>query len=253
MASHILISIDQWNKWPRHRSILVAALSAVAILGGGDRSPVMLIASYAIVRFIYRCSGKGISIRQWITVSVGIYFLALFISLVPAWRAGLVGNEWNGKSFAEITSRNIRNPIGGLAEYGAVDTLDGMVLVEGIVERMGDNYSWIRLTDAVLLFIPSQIWDSKPRTVWTEISQSVLGYGASGMFLSGAGYIDILFRSSAAQLLVWAAIGGLASLLLSAVSISRHVVLKEPSWFILSFGFGLVAMLSMSSMFLHLF
>lgn len=221
----VIVALEQRNRWPRWRVAAVAGFPLVVLFGAGDRSPFLLLGAYGVVKFTALAARGGVSVGHLLGFCLAVYVAALFIGTVPAWRAQIIGNDYRHQSTLGVLTSNARDPFGSLAEQGSVDTLDGMVLVNSL--SPGDrSYSWLRVTDTVTLFVPSQVWAGKPTPVSAEISRRKLGFGASGMFLSGPGYMSVLFRVSAVRALLWTSLGFGIALALARQRITTRGVLR---------------------------
>ena len=128
------------------------------------------------------------------------------------------------------------NPFGQLWEIGGLDTLDGLSLATK-VNPDAVGASWSDPAKAVLGFIPHQLWPDKPEWLGSTVTQYYTAFEAGGIFLSGPGYLLIVFRSKLGIALGFLLLGLMSEALFRRLRVvSIWTVLL--AYFLLRFSFG---------------
>lgn len=210
LAAAIAVSQRHWGSRLRLAS---TGLAVAMLLASGVRSPLLLIAIAALPRLISAIAASRFSVGRWLTLGVGAYGLFIVAAAISSWRGGIRAGR-NPDLLAELL-RHALNPSAALTSSG-IDTLDGLLLVQSVDTRQFDP-SMFDLLKVFTTFIPRQIYPDKPPLLSNMISQSVLDFGAAGMFLSGPGYLLVISGSVAAVIALFA-LGGLTYSLVGSLT-----------------------------------
>ncbi len=173
----------------------LAAVSAVATLAftvvTGTRTPLILLACAAVPRVVRWLTRRGARPQAYGAALLAMYCGAGLVIGVAQWRHSVTTGE--GVGLADSISAGMVNPIGGLAQQGGLDTVDGAVLSLN-VKRSDLGVSYFDPTKALTTLVPYQLWPDKPKFLGPEVSHYYTLFGGNaGIFLSGPGYGAIVY------------------------------------------------------------
>lgn len=210
LAAAIAVSQRHWGSRLR---LATTGIAVTMLLASGVRSPLLLIAIAALPRLVSAIAASRFSLGRWLALGAGAYGLFIVAAAISSWRGGIRAGR-TSDLLAELL-RHALNPGTALTSSG-IDTLDGLLLVQSVDTRQFDP-SMFDLLKVFTTFIPRQLYPDKPPLLSNMISQSVLDFGAAGMFLSGPGYLLVISGSVAAVIALFA-LGGLTFGLIGSVT-----------------------------------
>jgi hypothetical protein len=140
-----------------------------------------------------------------------LYLSAVLVVSFAQWRTEVV--QTGHGSFVQQLGRATENPFSPLAEKGSLDTLDGLVLA--IHANRGDvGATWTNPGMAIVGLIPYQLWPDKPADLGPTVSHYYTDFGGgAGIFLSGPGYLYLVFDGGVPVALGFLLFGALTSFL----------------------------------------
>ena len=208
-------------------------LVIVVLVPGGTRSPLLIVGMALLVRFLYQTAGVRVGPGTVVAAGIGLWVAATLLVGISDWRGNVRVGIQDSPSQALV--RAAPNPFNKLWE-GGLDTVDGLTLSTK-VNRQDVDASWTDPAKVVLGFIPHQVWPEKPEWLGVTVTQYYTNFEAGGIFLSGPGYLLIVFGTKIAV--------GLGFLLLGLGSEAIFGRLRRPSiwtallaYFLLRFFFG---------------
>jgi hypothetical protein len=189
--------------WTRNSWLAILAVTAAIGLTTGTRSPLVLVGAYFVVVTIRHLARRRHRTRTVIKAIAGAYVILTLISVISLWRGHLTHQGQAQQSLSSSIVKAAENPVASLPTFGNVNTLDGAIFVQIVHQEYGVRAGPSSWGDAVELFVPSQLWHNKPTPLSGTLSAQYLGFGASGMFLSGPGYAWLTLYGQIGALL-WA-------------------------------------------------
>ena len=192
LAISLAVVNRHWgSKW---LALLDAALVVLLVLPGGTRTPLLIIGMAVVVRFMHQLAWKPIRPRALLAAALGLWLAATLLVGISEWRGNIrVGLQ---SSLSGEIERAAQNPFDKLWQ-GGLDTVDGLTLSTKVNRRDVDA-SWTDPAKIILGFIPHQLWPGKPEWLGTTVTQYYTNFEAGGIFLSGPGYLLIIFGSTPA-------------------------------------------------------
>lgn len=198
------------------RSKWLAAVSTVGfvllLLQSTSRSPLLLVALAAVLRLL-----QMIALRRHVAVRVVGIGLLLYVGSsiavgLASWRADVAAG--GARPLASYVIQGADDPIAGLLGSG-LDTLDGMLLsIKVDPQRVGAT--WYDPVEAITSLVPYELWPSKPPDLAATVTHTYTDFGGeSGLFLSGPGYLYIIWGGPAGVALGFTAIGFVSERLLT--------------------------------------
>ncbi|HEY7152181.1 MAG TPA: hypothetical protein VH391_10910 [Solirubrobacterales bacterium] len=169
----------------------------------GIRTPLLIVAAAAGVRYVHSTANRQFGPRQILVIVLAIYVGAVMLVSLSAWRGQK--NTGGDLGLPEIIVLAAQDPFVHLQEQG-LDTVDGLILAT----KVDPQLAGATVTDPLKVvtgFIPHQIWPNKPPWLSAEVTQAYTNFGAGGIFLSGAGYTLIVFRTAAAVPILFLLLG----------------------------------------------
>jgi hypothetical protein len=193
----------------------------------------LLIACALAIRYLSKLRGRtAIRPRHVLPALALIWILLGLFSGMSEWRHGRITGD--AVSLNHALAAGMSEPLTGINQAG-LDTLDGLLLVPQ-VERDRVDASPVRLHSAFTQLIPSQLWQSKGTFVSEDVGRDYLGYGASGMFLSGLGYLQLIMGNRFAAIIALAGIAAAVELVI--LSARRSIWQALAFYFWVRFFFG---------------
>ena len=208
-ASAVLLLSCRHAFRPVTRWALVA-LSLGVTLTSGTRTPLIFVASYAATVALRRIGLQRTRLKTLAISVVGAYCVIILISGINIWRGQLI-NHSSKVSLPAALATAAANPIASLPSSGAVNTLDGAVFVRILHAERHVNASPANWSVAGALFVPSQLWPHKPQPLSAVLSNRYLGFGVSGIFLSGPGYTWLTGYGTPGSIVIWFLVGTLVA------------------------------------------
>jgi hypothetical protein len=175
-----------------------------AIIPSAVRSPLLLIACACVVRVLLYVAKSKTHLRTLLGMMLVAYVLASLFSALSVYRGELRNGKYVsiGSAFvSQLENAAVTEKVAGL------DTLDGLLL-SGKVQRKVVGVNYLEPTQALLGFIPSQIWPSKPDWLSVKIARDYLGWKVGGIFYSGQGWARLVFNGLLGML-VWFVVLGI--------------------------------------------
>jgi O-antigen/teichoic acid export membrane protein len=201
------VSIGILNRhWGSRNLALLSLLAFGLMVAIGLRTPLLIVAVALGVRYLYSGAARRIGLREALAMGLAVYILAIMVVSLSAWRGQRY--EANSMSLGAVMVKAAENPFVHLSQRGQVDSVDGLILST----KVDREYVGATASDPLKIitgFIPHQLWPEKPKWLSAEVSQGYTNFGASGagFFLSGPGYLIIVFGTAAAVPLVFLLLG----------------------------------------------
>ncbi len=188
LAVSIGILASHWRS--RVLPLISAGATALAVYWTGARTPLLIIGAAVMVRILIQYGVTRHSLRYVLAMSAAVYIGAVLLVGISSWRGLTI--QGLQPSIVEQVYLALPNPFGQLTNAG-LDTLDGMTLSMAInPDTVGA--SWTDPFKAVTNLIPSQLWPSKPEWLGAIVTHRFLNFGGgAGIFLSGPGYLFLVF------------------------------------------------------------
>jgi len=163
-----------------------------------------LIGAALMVRLLFAFARTTHPMRYVAAGAIAIYCGAVLFVGVSSWR-GLVISGQSPSFLSQIYLASL-DPFGQLTN-GGLDTLDGLTLAIAIDPgRIGAT--WTDPLKAITNLVPSQIWPSKPEWLGAVVTHYYLNFGGrAGIFLSGPGYLYLVFGGVFGMAMAFFAIG----------------------------------------------
>jgi len=177
-----------------------------------NRSPIILLGCYLLIRVAQRISAGRIGFRALVVGIVVAYALSVSVSVINLWRGSIIHHTQSTSVLSDI-EKVWTNPIGALPQNANLDTFNGAMFVT-LLEGSGITESAREWEVALTTYVPSEIWHSKPLPLSDTLSHDYLHYGNSGIFLSGAGFASITLGGLPEAGVLWFLVGILGSLVL---------------------------------------
>jgi hypothetical protein len=195
-SAPLAIAVGILNRHWGSRFLAAVSLGLMAFLiAEGIRTPLLIIAAAAGVRYLYSTRKRRFGLREIVVIALSIYVGSVMLVSLSAWRGQK--NTGGTLGLPEIVVLAAQDPFVHLQQQG-LDTVDGLILATKIDRKL----TGAKVTDplkTVTGFIPHQVWPSKPPWLSSQVTQLYTNFGASGgIFLSGPGYILIVFGTAAA-------------------------------------------------------
>lgn len=202
----------------RHwESRVLAALSGVGLLVYvtfvQSRSMLLCVGLAVAVRVILTFRRRRVHLGDVLLLLVLGYLATWFIVAFGQWRSAI---RYYGQSdFAYWLRESLPFPWQQLSSRGSLDTLDGLMLSIN-VDRTAVGASVLDPLKGIVNLVPSQLWAGKPEFLGPRITHQYTDFGGrSGIFLSGPGYLHVVFSGVVGMALASLALGLAASYLFS--------------------------------------
>jgi hypothetical protein len=203
-SAPLAIAVGILNRHWGSRFLAAVSLAVLAFLiAEGIRTPLLIIAAAAGVRYLYSTRTRRFGLREIVIIVLAIYVGSVMLVSLSAWRGQK--NTGGTLGLPEIVVLAAQDPFVHLQQQG-LDTVDGLILATKVDRKLAGA----KVTDplkSVTGFIPHQIWPSKPPWLSAEITQLYTNFGAGGIFLSGPGYTLIVFGTAAAVPILFLLLG----------------------------------------------
>jgi hypothetical protein len=194
-SAPLAIAVGILNKHWGSRILAAVSIGLMTFLIlEGIRTPLLIIAAAAGVRYLYSTRNRGFGLREIVVIALAIYVGSVMLVSLSAWRGQK--NTGGNLGLPEIVVLAAQDPFTHLQQQG-LDTVDGLILAT----KVNPKFAGAKPTDPLKVFtgfIPHQLWPSKPPWLSAQITQLYTNFGAGGIFLSGPGYILIVFGTAAA-------------------------------------------------------
>ena len=203
-SAPLAIAIGILNRHWGSRFLAAVSLGVLAFLiAEGIRTPLLIIAAAAGVRYLYSTRTRRFGLREIVVIVLAIYVGSVMLVSLSAWRGQK--NTGGTLGLPEIVVLAAQDPFVHLQQQG-LDTVDGLILATKVDRKLAGA----EVTDplkTVTGFIPHQIWPSKPPWLSAQITQLYTNFGAGGIFLSGPGYTLVVFGTAAAVPILFLLLG----------------------------------------------
>lgn len=191
-------------------AVAVSVCLLTFLVVSGTRSPLLLIFIALGLRFLAGLRTSRSTLRRSILACALVFVGATMLVSISAWRGDLIRGQQ--ASLVKSTEEAATDPFGKLSGAG-LDSLDGLVLAMHI-DPHSVNAQWDDPFKSITGFVPHQLWPSKPPWLSNRVAKVYLQYGASGMFLSGAGYTWLIWGGVAGSVIAFMLLGFGSSLFL---------------------------------------
>jgi hypothetical protein len=188
-ALPVAIAVSVANShWGSRTRVALSLFGLVLIVLMGVRSPLILIALAFVPRAFQLLRRSRYPLAIVAIAVIGANALIAVGTGINVWRGGI--RRGNGSSLPDAIMAAWLDPFGALSSAG-LDTIDGALFVHALPPGSvstgpGD------LLNAILYLIPRQIYPGKPELLSNILSERYLNFGTAGMFLSGAGYLELI-------------------------------------------------------------
>jgi hypothetical protein len=144
---------------------------------------------------------------------------ALFVVAFGQWRSAV--RAYGSSDFLPWLTAALPFPWQQLSSKGSLDTLDGLILSLH-VDRDLVGATVLDPLKGVVNLIPTQLWTGKPEFLGPRVTHYYTDFGGrSGIFLSGPGYLYIVFSGVVGMSLACLALGLASAYLLRRYRDSR--------------------------------
>lgn len=219
----------------RSKGAVAITLAFVALLTvSGNRSPLLLIFLALALRYLGRLDTPGRTARSMIAIAVAAYLGATMLVAISTWRGEVIRGQES--SLTRTAGEAIANPYVKLSGAG-LDSLDGLILAMRIDGRTV-GAKWTDPSKALTGFVPHQIWPAKPPWLSNTVARVHLRFGASGMFLSGAGYAWLIWGGAIGAIATFLLLGLGSSYVLAASRGAFGLGSLLAVYFLVRFAFG---------------
>jgi hypothetical protein len=205
----IIILMQDKRSFRRPIRYLLIVFCAGITLASYLRTPLLLVVCYIAILSAGAISRRHIKIRSLFTGAALAYVLLIALSVISIWRASKVRHL--AFSFSSTLSHIAVNPITSLPTAANVNTFDGAIFTQ-MLQAQGIHASPQNWLVALTTFVPSQLWPGKPTSLSIELSSRYLHFGASGMFLSGAGFSSMTLYGTVGAMAAWFIMASLSTL-----------------------------------------
>jgi hypothetical protein len=201
----------------RHwRSRLLAALSVAGLLTYltfvQSRSMLLFVGLAVVVRVLDAFRARKVRPRDALGLLALVYVATLFIVAFGQWRSAV--RAYGSSEFLPWLTAALPFPWQQLSSKGSLDTLDGLMLSLH-VDRDRVGASVLDPLKGVVNLVPSQLWPGKPEYLGPRVTHEYTDFGGrSGIFLSGPGYLHIVFYGLVGMTLACLVLGLLTAHLL---------------------------------------
>lgn len=209
----LAVSVLVFNRhFGRRRWVVASAVVVAYLVSAGVRSPLIPILIAYVVRVVMG-ERRPVGFR---TIALGLllsYVAMVGFAAMSQWR-GMYVQTGGHYSYAAAIGQTYRSPLKSFTNAG-LDTLDGQIFAQLLLDR-GVRASPVDVSKTIYELIPHQIWPGKPTWLAVELSKRYLDYHASGMVLSGAGYLELTWGG------IWGVMAGYALLGAASVVVLRR-------------------------------
>lgn len=188
-ALPVAIAVSVANShWGSRIRVAISLIGLVLIVLMGVRSPLILIALAFVPRAFELLRRSRYPLAIVAIAVIGANALIAVGTGINLWRGGI--RRGNGSSLPDAIMAAWIDPFGALSSAG-LDTIDGALFVHALPPGSVSTGP-ADLLNAILYLIPRQIYPGKPELLSNILSERYLSFGTAGMFLSGAGYLELI-------------------------------------------------------------
>jgi len=189
------VALLVYNRHFGRRHLTGITLGAAALLiMGGVRSPLVILIIAVVLGRLRSSADDRLKLGY---IAAGLPLFGVVGAFMSAYRGNIARGQ--GLSNAAILSDVLSDPVSAI--YGAgIDTLDGYRFSEMVSNQVAASL-W-DFSKIVTTFIPRSVWPTKPPALSVSLSETFLGYEASGMYLSPVGYLRLVGGSYTAALVL---------------------------------------------------
>jgi hypothetical protein len=232
LAVSLAILASHWGS--RLLPFVSVGATALAVYWTGARTPLLIIGAAVMIRLLFQFGASHHPVRYVLAMGAGVYIGTVLLVGISSWRGLAI--EGIQSSVVEQVYIALPNAFGQLTNAG-LDTLDGMILAMAINPDTV-NASWTDPFKALTNLIPSQIWPSKPEWLGAVVTHRYLTFGGrAGIFLSGPGYLYLIFGGPFGMAVGFLAIGFSSTLLFIRLR-TPAILVALGAYFLLRFFIG---------------
>jgi hypothetical protein len=177
-----------------------------------SRSMLLFVGLAVAVRVVDAFRARRVRLRDAAGLAAVVYVATLFIVAFGQWRSAV--RTYGSSEFLPWLIQALPFPFRQLSSKGSLDTLDGLVLSLH-VDRALVGASVLDPLKGIVNLVPSQLWADKPEFLSPRVTHYYTDFGGrSGIFLSGPGYLYIVYAGLLGMALASVALGVLTALLL---------------------------------------
>ncbi|HEY1370718.1 MAG TPA: oligosaccharide flippase family protein [Gaiellaceae bacterium] len=219
----------------RWLAALSFALAAYQLFGGTSRSPLFLIAIAVSLRAVAAARRSRRSARS-IVVVIAVASAAVVVAIgFSDWRHDVTIGQPASLTASLVSAAE--NPFRNFTERTQLDSLEGLTLSMQ-VDRRAVGGSWTDPSKALVNFVPRKLWPDKPDWLSPTITHQYLEIGGNaGIFVSGAGYLYILYGGAVGVLIGFVLLGFVSRRLYARLEITSTGTLLL-TYFWMRFFFG---------------
>jgi hypothetical protein len=208
-----------WGSWGLVALSGLGLVSYLAVVQ--SRSMLLFVGLAVVVRLLGRLREHRVRPRDVMLLTVLMYVASLFVVAFGQWRSAV--RSYGSSDFFPWLASSLPFPWQQLSARGSLDTLDGLVLSMN-ADRTKVGASVLDPLKGIVNLVPSQLWADKPEFLGPRVTHAYTDFGGrSGLFLSGPGYLYIVYAGALGMALASFLLGVLVTLLLRRVR--RSVVL----------------------------
>ena len=171
-SAPLAIAVGILNRhWGSRFLAAVSLALMVFMILQGIRTPLLIIAAAAGVRYLYSTRNRQFGLRQIVVIVLAIYVGSVMLVSLSAWRGQRNIEGGGGLGLPEIVVLAAQDPFTHLQEQG-LDTVDGLILSTKVDRKLVG----VTVTDplkTITGFIPHQIWPSKPPWLGAQVTQAI--------------------------------------------------------------------------------
>jgi hypothetical protein len=202
-----------------HRHWHSRRLAALSVLGLAtyvtfvqSRSLLLFVGLAVVVRVVDAVRVRRVRVRDAAGLFALVYVATLFIVAFGQWRSAV--RTYGSSEFLPWLTQALPFPFQQLSSKGSLDTLDGLVLSLH-VDRALVGASVLDPLKGIVNLVPTQLWADKPEFLGPQVTHYYTDFGGrSGIFLSGPGYLYIVYAGLLGMALASVALGVGTALLL---------------------------------------
>jgi hypothetical protein len=232
LAVSVAVLASHWRS--KLLPLVTLGASVLIVYWTGARTPLLMIGAAVMVRMLFQFAATSHPMRYVAACALAVYCGAVLFVGISSWR-GLVIEGQTPSIVHEIYVASL-DPFGQLTN-GGLDTLDGLTLAIGI-DPATVGASWTDPFKAITNLVPSQIWPSKPEWLGAIVTHFYLSFGGrAGIFLSGPGYLYLIFGGALGMAAAFFAIGLAFEVLLSRLR-RPTILIALAAYFLFRFFVG---------------
>lgn len=181
-----------FQHWGSRFLVVLSALGLLTYLSVvQSRSMLLFVGLAAALRAVDSFRNRRMKTRDALGLLALTYAASAFIVAFGQWRSTV--RTYGSSEFLPWLLDALPAPWLQLSAKGSLDTLDGLVLSQN-VDRFVVGASVLDPLKGIVNLVPSQIWSDKPDYLGPLVTHYYTNFGGrSGIFLSGPGYLFIVY------------------------------------------------------------